>query len=85
MKEVSGLLKDESVLCFADGEHIKGSDEVAKVILGCCEEYLRGYRETEKKTFVTGMVIGAVVISIYEGFNYFIKRKKKSKKLKEEA
>jgi len=81
MDEISNLLSEDSVIQFVDGKQIKGSKEVAAVILRCCREYNHGYVNALMSNITKGFVIGAVLA----GTGIIIYEVMKSKKDKKEA
>lgn len=82
---ISKHFTEDSVLSFKDGQQIKGSNDVSEAIIDFCESYLQGYKNAEKREFVTGICGGVIITSIFIGVTYIVKHKKKSKKIKEEA
>ena len=81
---ISKNFAEDSVLSFKDGQQIKGSNDVSEAIIDFCESYLQGYKNAEKREFVTGICSVVVITGICLGATYIVKHKKKSKNIKEE-
>lgn len=85
MNEISNLLTNESVISFADGTIVKGSKDVAGLIMRCCREYNHGYLIGRNKAMTKWIAIGMVSSGVVIGVSEIIAMKIKSKKIKEEA
>ena len=85
MKEISSLLTEDSVINFATGETIKGSEEVADFILKMCESYTDGYMKGAVTRLGVGVALGVAITGGILVLGQIIKSKRESKKLEEEA
>ena len=78
MLKFESLFTNDSVIHFSDGTIVKGSEEVAGLIMDCCVNAVKGYEKGLMKSLGYGFIIGVVGAGSVMGYNYY----KKSRKLK---
>ena len=82
MEKLSSLLTDDCVLKFTNGEVVQGAEEVANVIMKCCQKYKDGYLTGMALSVTEGIISALVIIGAGVVITKLVKSKIKSKKLK---
>ena len=78
VQELSKLIDASSIVTTTDGAVVKGSIEVAELILGSCEAYNNGFKSAVYKYSVIGVIAGVTLA----GASILLSKKLKNKKAK---
>ena len=74
------FIKDDSVVHLTEGQSFKGSAEVAKLIIGCCEVYTDAYKVALFKKIAIGLTVATLAgVGIANAIDTLIKRRAKNR------